>query len=115
MPTIIVGAIDQHYLQRSGLSAEEKAEGRLTLQRFARGAIDKKIDEQGIDAVMAHVADRQPNGEWRLRQQISDQDLRAALTEAKARADAAEIPAEPEAVDPSDELKRIIDESLPGV
>jgi hypothetical protein len=114
MPTIIVGAIDQQYLQRSGLSAEEKAEGRLTLQRFARGAIDKKIDEQGIDAVMAHVADRQPNGEWRLRQQISDQDLRAALTEAKARADAAEIPAEPEAVDPSDELKRIIDESLPG-
>jgi hypothetical protein len=114
MPTIIVGAIDQHYLQRSGLNDQEKTEGKQTLKRFARGAIDKKINQQGIDAVMTHVADRQPNGEWRLRQQVSDQDLRAALTEAKKQADDAGVPAEPEAVDPSDELKRIIDESLPG-
>ena len=61
---------------------------------------------------MSHVADKEPNGEWRMRQQLSDADLRAALTEAKARADAANVAAEPEDVKPSVELKRIIDETL---
>ena len=75
---------------------------------------DEKIDEKGIDAVMGMWPTVSQTASGGFRQQISDQDLRAALTEAKARADAAEIPAEPEAVDPSDELKRIIDESLPG-
>ena len=61
---------------------------------------------------MVHVADRQPDGNWRLRQQVSDADLRAALTEAKAQADKAGIAEEPEEFDPSDEFQRIIDEAL---
>ena len=63
---------------------------------------------------MAHVADRRPNGQWQLRQAVSDEELRAALSEAKAQADAADIPPAPENIDPSDEVKRIIDESLRG-
>lgn len=114
MPTLVVAAVDKQYLERSGLSDDEKTQGRLTLKRFARGVIDKKIDEKGIDAVMSHVADRQTNGSWQLRPQVSDADLRAALTEAKAQADAAGVAAEPEKFDPSDELKRIIDESMPA-
>jgi hypothetical protein len=114
MPTMIVAVVDRQYLERSGLSDAEKLEGRKSLSRFARGVIDKKIDQQGMDAVMSHVADRQANGQWQLREQISDDELRAALTAAKEEADKAAIPDEPEAVDPSDELKRIIDESLPG-
>jgi hypothetical protein len=109
MPALVVAAIDKHYIEKSGLSNEEKTEGRVALTRFARGVIDKKIAEQGVDAVMTHVADRQPNGQWRLRQQVSDADLRAAMAEAKAQADAAGMPAEPEKIDPSEEFKRIID------
>lgn len=112
MPALVVAAVDKHYLERSGLTDDEKAQGRIALSRFARGMIDHKIDEKGLDSVMVHVADRQPNGEWRLRQQVSDTDLRAALTEAKARADETGIAAEPEEFDPSDEFKRIIDEAL---
>ena len=58
MPTLIVVAVDKQYFDRSGLSNDEKVEGRLTLKRFARGVFDKKIDEKGVDAVMTHVADR---------------------------------------------------------
>jgi hypothetical protein len=113
MPMFVVMAVDRQYFNRSGLSEEEKKQGRTTLQRFARGVFDKKIDEKGIDSVMSHVADRKGNnGGWELRSQVSDEDLRAALVEAKARADAAGMPAEPANVDPSDEVKRIIDESL---
>lgn len=112
MPSLVVAAVDKQYLERSGLSNEEKTEGRTSLKRFARGMVDKKIDEKGVDAVMAHVADRGSNGQWQLRKQVSDADLRAALTEAKKLADEAGIAAEPENFDPSDEFKRIIDESL---
>ncbi|HEX3602312.1 MAG TPA: hypothetical protein VHU84_19315 [Lacipirellulaceae bacterium] len=114
MPSLIVAGVDKKYLDHSGLSNEEKAQGRIALNRFMSGAIAKKIDEKGIDAVMTHVADRQANGSWRLRQQVSDADLRAAIGEAKAQADTAGIAAEPPPFDPSDELKRIIDDSMPA-
>jgi hypothetical protein len=105
-------AVDRHYFDRSKLSDEEKAAGRQSLKRFTRGIIDEKIDEKGIDAVMAHIADRKPDGQWELRSTVSDDELRAALTEAKTQADAAGIPEAPQDVNPSDEVKRIIDESL---
>lgn len=113
MPAMIVAAVDKQYIAKSGLSEEEKADGRKVLKRFTRGMIDKKIKEQGIDAVMAHIADRQPNGQWEPRQQVSDADLKAALAEAKSQADAAGVPDEPENFDPSDEFKKIIDTELP--
>ena len=109
MPALVVAAIDKRYIEKSGLSDDEKAQGRVALTRFARGVIDEKIGQQGIDAVMAHVADKQPDGKWRLRQQVTDADLRAAMAEAKKFADDAGLPAEPEKIDPSEEFKRIID------
>lgn len=112
MPSIVVMAVERKYFDRSKLSDEEKAEGRRSLQRFARGVFDDKIKEKGIDEVMAHVADRKADGQWQLRADVSDEELRAALSEAKSQADAADIPEAPENVDPSDEIKRIIDESL---
>jgi hypothetical protein len=112
MPTLVVGAVDKQYLQRSGLTEAEKAEGRLSLKRFARGTLDKKIDQTGIDAVLAHVADRDAEGQWQLRSVVSDEDLRAALAEAKSQADKAGIVPDPEDIDASGELKRIIDDAL---
>jgi hypothetical protein len=112
MPSLVVMAVDKHYFDRSKLSDEEKAEGRQSLKRFTRGIIDEKIDEKGIDAVMAHIADRKPDGQWELRSTVSDDELRTALSEAKKQADAANIPEAPQDVDPSDEVKRIVDEAL---
>jgi hypothetical protein len=113
MPTIVVIGVDKGYLDKSGLSAEEKTQGRLSLERFARGAFDNKIDEKGMDAVMTHVADREGD-HWELRRRVSDEDLRAALAEAKKQADEAGIDEAPPKVDPSDEIKRIVDENLNG-
>jgi hypothetical protein len=112
MPAFVVLAADKQYLEKSGLSDEEKAEGRVALQRFANGVIAGTIKEQSVDAVLTHVADRSAGGEWELRDQVSDEDLRAALAAAKTHADEAGIPAEPEAFDPSDEIKKVIDEGM---
>jgi hypothetical protein len=112
MPSFVVMAVERNYFDNSKLSDEEKAEGRKSLKRFARGIFDDKIKDKGIDKVLAHVADRKAGGQWQLRSTVSDDELRAALSEAKAQADAAEIPPEPENIDPSDEVKQIIDEGL---
>ena len=75
------------------LNDEEKRRRReITLQRFARGMFDEKINEQGIDAVMTHVADRQARWRWQLRQRSAMPICGPRLTEAKAQADAAGIP-----------------------
>jgi hypothetical protein len=63
---------------------------------------------------MQHIATRGSNGEWQLRENLTDEELRAFLAAAKAEADKAEIPAEPAEFDPSDELKKVIDSTLSG-
>jgi len=111
----LIGAsmIEKHYFAKSGLSEEEKTAGGQTLQRFIRGAIDEKINKAGIDAAMVHVADRE-HGQWELRKTLSDEELRAFLAEAKQQADAAGIPEQPAEIDPSDEIKKIVDHALAG-
>jgi hypothetical protein len=108
----IASAAEKQYLAKSGLSDEERAEARVTLRRFLRGSIDGKINEQSVDAALSHVATKTPEGQWEIREKVSDEELRAFLAEAKRAADEAEIPEQPEEFDPSDEVKRIIDEAM---
>lgn len=111
MSLMVASTIEKHYIANSGLTVEEKSAGGVTLNRFIRGALDKKINEAGIDAAMIHVADR--NGDqWKLRETLSDDELKAFLAEAKKQADEAGIPEQSAAIDPSEEVKRIVDEAL---
>jgi hypothetical protein len=112
MTSLVASAVEQMYFAKSGLSAEEKEAGNITLQRFLRGIVDKKIDQRGIDAAMAHVATRRSNGGWEIRQNVSDPELRAFLDTAKSEADKAGIEATPPDFDPSEEFKRIVDEVM---
>jgi hypothetical protein len=114
MTSVMASVIDTQYLEKSGLTPEEKLEGKKTLRRYLRGVVDHKIDQQGIDAAMVHVADKKANGQWEIRKQLSDDDLKKFLETAKAEADKAGIADEPENFDPSDEVKRIVDEALGG-
>jgi hypothetical protein len=109
--SMVVAVIENKYFEGSGLSDAEREQGRRELRRFARATIDGKVPEAQRDAVLAHVADRHGDN-WELRDHVSDDDLRALISDAKAEADAANIAEEPEVVDPSDEFKRIVDEAL---
>lgn len=110
---IMTTAIEKQYLAKSGLSDQEKAEGALALQRFIRGTVDGTIQQAGIDAAMIHVATRNPNGgEWQLKNRLTDEELRAFFAEAKKQADEAGVAEQPEAVDPSEEVRKIVDEAL---
>jgi len=114
MTTLAGSAIERKYVAGSGLTDREKAEGGQTLRRFLRGSIDGKIDKQGMDAAMQHVADRDKQGNWQLRDRVTDEDLRSFFQAAKTAADNGDVAVEPEDIDPSDEFKRIIDEAMDG-
>lgn len=112
MASIMVFGIEAQFIESSGLSDEEKAEARVTLNRFASGVINEQIDEQTQDRVFGHVSDVDGQGDRTLRESVTDEELREFLADAKAAADEAGVPEEVEEVDPSDELKRIIDEAM---
>lgn len=112
MNSFMVTAIEKQYFDKSGLPAEEKAQARITVQRFIRGMIDKSINEQGTENALKHVGTKEPGGNWEIRDRVTDDELRAFLQAAKEEADKAGVPQEPPKVDPSDEFKRIIDEAL---
>ena len=112
MTTLAMSMVEKKYIEPSGLTEEEKTEARVTVQRFMRGAIDQKISEAEVEAAMAPVSERKPDGNMELKTKVTDDELKAFLKSAKEQADAAEIPEEVEAVDPSDEFKRIVDKTL---
>lgn len=112
MTSIVASAVNINYISKSGLSDEEKAAATQTIRRFLRGVVDGKIDEASADVAMMYVAVRDSHGSWKLKEQVTDNELREFLTAAKTAADKAQIPAEAHDFDPSDELKRIVDETL---
>jgi hypothetical protein len=109
VPMFLVKSIEAQYLNPSGLTEEEKAEGRTTLERYASGLMDKKISQESADEVLAHVADKDANGEWQLREKVTDDELRQALATAKQQADEAGVPEVVPPIDPSGELRKILD------
>lgn len=110
---IMTSAIEKQYLAKSGLSDQEKVDGAQSLRRFIRGVIDEKIKEPGIDVAMVHVATRNSqDDDWQLKNQLTDEELRAFFAEAKKQADEAGVAEQPEQVDPSEEVRKIVDEAL---
>lgn len=110
--TVVAYSIEKKYFDTSGLSDEEKAEGRMTLRRCVRGWLDDVLTEEDADPVLSHIGTKDEAGNWELKDTVSDEELRAFLAAAKQLADDAEIPETVEEVDPSDEIKRIVDAAL---
>lgn len=117
----IIGGVDALYFKESGLTDEEKTEGRLQLARYAQGLRAKSIEPESLELVLASVSTTTPDendiqlqyeqGPWgssqfalRSADEVSDDDLRAVFVEAKAKADEAQIDEVPEEIDISDTL-----------
>ncbi|MCA9240227.1 MAG: hypothetical protein KDA37_08510 [Planctomycetales bacterium] len=113
MPAMYAVALDAK-VDESGLSDEDKAAAKSSFQRYGSGLVNDQVDATTFEQVVQHVADKDQNGNWKLREPLSDADLQAAAEAAKTAADDAGVAEEPEAVDLSGELKKIIDGVLGG-
>jgi hypothetical protein len=99
----------QKYIEPSDMTAKEKAEATLAIQRFARGVYEKKIPKEAIDEVarpIGHVD--QANNRWDLKENPTRMEIDEFVANAKARADAAMIPNEPYDLNIAEELKKAI-------
>lgn len=117
IPVGIVMTVEEGYLKPSTLSDEEKEQGTRALQRYARGFADSIYTIQTMEEVFGPIG--YMDGErfhLNAKSAVNDDMLRRAIENARAKADAANIPDEPFVMDLSDELKRILDtgRSAPG-
>jgi hypothetical protein len=96
------------YVAPSGLSEEEKAEANRTLERLARGVFEKKITGTDLDRAVSPLRD--DDGD--IREQISDEDLRAFMVLAKREVEKADIPDEEFNIDIAAEFNKTVDRIL---
>ena len=116
-PLLPLGAVEfyeEHYIKSSELSDEEKQAAVRSLERFARGIAEEKTEKQAVDEVIAPISEAQSDGERKLKENPTPDELRAMVKLAKAHADEANIPDEPFTVNVADELDRAIDAGLAG-
>lgn len=112
VPILIVKAVSKGYIDRSGLDEEEKKQGKIEFSRVARGMYEKKIQESDVEELMKIVTEDGPQSSRKMKNVLSDAELRECIAECKRLADEHGIPDEEYAIDPAKELKRIIDEVL---
>ena len=112
MPSLAVTVVEAQYFARSGLTDAEKLSGGIALHRFARGVIDNRIGDPAVEAVMSHIATKEDDGEWQFKKTATDEELRRMIATAAQEADRAGIPPQVPEIDPSDEIRCVIDEVM---
>ena len=114
MGALVMVSIDTQHIQPSGLGVEEKEQAQRTMQRVLRGFLEEKIRQEELEDILDHVMDRREDGSREMKDSVSDDELRAFVSQLKERADAAEIPDEPFEVKISEEFRQAIDRALTG-
>lgn len=109
---IVVTGVRETYLKKSGLDEAEKEAGERSIQRVARGVINGEIPEAKVQELLDLIGTRDGQGNLQLKQQLTDEELRAFLAEAKRVADEAGVPDEEYKVDVVQEVRKIVDRIL---
>lgn len=114
--------LEKAYLDPSGLSDEEKEQGRRTIERSFRGLVEQKITQEEFTGVVPQQQGQADlkfdNGKAVVktsrgqRSPLSDEEVRTMLADLKKLADDAEIPDEPFTIDIGDEVTKLVDEVL---
>ncbi len=129
LPAGIVMGADSLYIAQSEMDDAEKAQARIELARFSKGIFDETIDPNAIQDVIAPIetntpdendivlnfqvsSDGQTTNALRSADEVSIEDLRLLIANAKAKADEAGVAAVPEKIDLSNEVAIAIADAL---
>ena len=112
---LVIYGVEQQYLTDPNITPEEKADAERILQRIARGCVEGKITTSDLQGPLSKITQDNPQpGQPPQAKQVSKEDLKKCLDELEELADAKEIPDEPYELNVGAEVKRIVDEALPG-
>jgi len=112
MPLIVVRAFEAKYVAPSGLPAQEKQRASLDLNRFMRGIVEKKIPQSAVDEVIEPISVQDDKGQRRVKETLTQDELKAFLASVRQRADKAKVPDERYVVDVAAEVGKIVDGAL---
>lgn len=112
LPAGMAKAIEVKYVDPSDLPEDEKAAAKLTLQRGARGAFEKKISPEQLELACDPISNVDSEGKRKLKEQVTTEELREFLANVKKLADEAGIPEEPFGFDVGEEVKKAVDKAL---
>jgi len=108
LPLAGVQAVRTKFIETSTMTADEKAAATLTVQRYARGIFEKKISTEDLDTVAAPIAEKRDDHNWNFKEHPTREEIDQFLSNAKAKADAANIPNEPFDLNIAEELRKAI-------
>lgn len=114
-PLIPAGAVliaRKAYIDNSNLDEAERDAGGLALNRFVRGCMDDLIPQGRIDDVLDHITARKNGDRREFKQSLTDEELRAFISEAKAAADEVGVAEVVPDVNFADEFDKAVDEAL---
>lgn len=114
LPLGLIAGVDKKFVEGSTLTAEEKVVGRRSMERFARGVAEGKIDRDKLEDTIAPITTADPNQpeQRRLKESVTLEELKTFFERAKSQADKAEVPDEAYTVNIADELDKVIDAGL---
>lgn len=112
LPVGVVLFIEQEHVAKSGLSAEEKAEAKVTLRRLSRGVIEKTIPLRAIEPMFAGISAPDEQGKSHIKKHLTDTEIRDFLTLAQREVDKAKVPSEPLEIDLVKELDAAIERGM---
>ncbi|MDA0660927.1 MAG: hypothetical protein O2931_13820 [Planctomycetota bacterium] len=108
----MVSAADVKYVQPSGLSNEEKQDATRVLQRVLHGLYDKAITIEQLEPVQSFLFVDDGKGAKRLKEQLTDEELRQFIAGCREIVDKADVADEPFEITISQELKEVVDDLL---
>lgn len=113
MPAGTALLVQRAYLDKSGLAEAEKEAARLSIRRFARGAIAKSISEEHTNEVLDLISTKDSQDNQRqFEETLTDAQLRLFIAEAKKAADEAGVAAEIPEINFADEFDKAVDQAL---
>jgi len=112
MPYVFLRAIQVQHIANSNLSADEKQNASLQIQRFMRGVVEGKIPNQAAYTVMDPVTDRGSGQRPQIKQKVTEEEVRAFIKGLKQKADEAQVPNEPYEIDVAEEIHKIVVDAL---
>lgn len=129
MTAALVMGADEYYITRSDLSDEEKAQGRIDIARFSYGIFNESIHPSIIQDVLEPIATSTPDDNdivlnmqfdskgrttnaLRSADEVSSDDLRLLIANAKEQADIVGVTQTPQPIDLSNEMAIAIANAL---
>ena len=114
-PVIGIGMVtfaERQYIDPSGLGEEAKVAGRHTLRRLARGIEEDLLGMQVLERVLAPISEQDAEGNWTLKDRVTDAELEEALKRAKLEVDTAKVSDEPYEPNVADAFDQAIEDAL---